>query len=585
MDIETSYRTSRRQGKGPVSPFTLILLVVFMLGLGTSVVMWWMEKVPSKEKAEPFSGQSNPAGYQDEILPKETVIIVGKEALVAVSFLKEKIDPEIHWDEKSKAIIITTKDKVLRFPDQGVQAFVNEKPFSLQVSVQEKNGELYVPFQPLEKIYPYQLQTFTETGFHYFRKSGDMIQQGKTVEVEGERETVYFLRQTPSIKAPYVYEIKQGETIEIYKEVDGWYLILTEKGYMGFVEKKDVVLTDIKQLEWKHDEKEYLPWNPIGGKINLTWEHVHTKNPDYQKISPMPGLNVVSPTWFQLQNGAGDIASKASLSYVDWSHQQGYQVWGLFSNNFDPDITTQALSSYENRKKMIKQLLQYASMYKLDGVNLDFENVYLKDKDNLVQFVRELTPYLHEQNLVVSMDVTIKSNSENWSLFYDRARLAQTVDYMMVMTYDEHWAASPIAGSVASLPWVEKGLQGILEEVPGSKLLLGVPYYTRLWKEEKGTDGKVKVTSKALSMDTANKWIEERNLNPAYNQETGQNYVEYFDSKENVTYKMWMEDETSINKRAELVLKYNLAGIASWRRGFETPTIWQAIENGLKNKP
>ncbi|MCK9907282.1 glycosyl hydrolase family 18 protein, partial [Frankia sp. Cpl3] len=82
-------------------------------------------------------------------------------------------------------------------------------------------------------------------------------------------------------------------------------------------------------------------------------------------------------------------------------------------------------------------------------------------------------------------DVTIKSSSDRWSRFYDRAALAKVVDYMMVMTYDEYWASSPVAGSVASLPWVEKGLQGVLEEVPNEKLILGVPFYTRLWKEVK----------------------------------------------------------------------------------------------------
>ena len=43
---------------------------------------------------------------------------------------------------------------------------------------------------------------------------------------------------------------------------------------------------------------------------------------------------------------------------------------------------------------MIAQILQYAHVYDLDGINLDFENVYLDDKERLVQFVRELTPYL-----------------------------------------------------------------------------------------------------------------------------------------------------------------------------------------------
>ncbi|EAM1016507.1 glycosyl hydrolase, partial [Salmonella enterica] len=142
-------------------------------------------------------------------------------------------------------------------------------------------------------------------------------------------------------------------------------------------------------------------------------------------------------------------------------------------------------------------------------------------------------------------------------------------------------AASPKAGSVASLPWTENGLKGVLEEVPAEKLLLGVPFYTRLWTEAKQADGKVKVSSRALYMSGAKKWIEERKLTPKLDEASGQNYVEYKDPKDGNTYKMWIEDTVSMKKRVELVEKYNLAGIAAWRRGFEEPEIWDAIQEGL----
>ena len=84
------------------------------------------------------------------------------------------------------------------------------------------------------------------------------------------------------------------------------------------------------------------------------------------------------------------------------------------------------LASYDLRMKMIKQLLGFAQTYKLQGINIDFENVYLKDKENLVQFVRELTPFMHEQGLSVSIDVTPKSTNEMWSMFYDRPALSRS---------------------------------------------------------------------------------------------------------------------------------------------------------------
>jgi len=44
------------------------------------------------------------------------------------------------------------------------------------------------------------------------------------------------------------------------------------------------------------------------------------------------------------------------------------------------------------------------------------------------------------------------------------------------------------------------------------------------------------------------------------------------------TNKVWIEDAESIELKYDLVHKYNLAGAALWRRGFETPNIWDALE-------
>jgi hypothetical protein len=49
-----------------------------------------------------------------------------------------------------------------------------------------------------------------------------------------------------------------------------------------------------------------------------------------------------------------------------------------------------------------------------------------------------------------------------------------------------------------------------------------------------------------------------------------------------VTYKIWIEDAESINLKSSLVHKYNLAGAAAWRRGFETEDIWPVIAQNLK---
>lgn len=556
----------------------LILLSFFLLAIFGSIY-WFFVLRASTEHVQPYDGDKNVIVYEGS-RKESTYLLESEQILLPFDFIKENIDPAIFWDEPTRSVIVTTKDKVLRMESGEVVAYLNKKPVDLLVPVKEVDGTRYVPLDPLEKLYPYSFERKTDTGVLVVEKEGYEIQQAKVIAAD-EKQAV---RTGASHRTPIVAELSAGEVVDVLGKKENWYRILTASGVGGFISEKSIEMTNVRKVQLEHTTstgQQHDAWKP-DGKINLVWEHVVSKNPDVSKIGALPGVNVVTPTWFEMKDAEGNLLNRADPAYIKWAHKRGYKVWGLVTNGFNPDWTKSVLSSYDKRDQLIAQLLYYAHLYDLDGINIDFENVYLEEKEELVQFVRELTPYLHQQGLTVSIDVTIKSNAKQWSMFLDRKALAEVVDYVAVMTYDEHWAASPKAGSVASLPWVERGLQGVLEEVPNEKLLLGVPFYTRLWTEAKQADGTVKVSSKAYSMTKAQEWINERKLTPVMDEASGQHYVEYKDPKDGNVYKMWIEDVTSMKKRVEIVNKYDLAGIASWRRGFEVPEIWQAIDETLK---
>lgn len=576
MRAERAMSSRPRRKRSRLLSFFLMLML-FIVAI-FSAMYWYFVLRPSTEHVEPYNGEKHVIVFEGEQIT-EPYLLEAQQVLLPFDFIKERIDPDLYWDEQTKSVIVTTKDKVLRMQSDQVVAYLNKKPLNLQVPVQDVEGVRYVPLEPVEKLYPFSFRLLEDSGVLQVEKEGYAVQQA-VVAVEDEASLV---RTGASHRERIVAELAAGDTVDVLGEEAGWYRVLTAKGTGGYLSKEAVSLTDVRkvQLERPAAAEKKAAWKPLGQKINLVWEHVVNRNPNTAEIGALPGVNVVSPTWFEMKDADGNLTNKADPAYVKWAHQRGYKVWGLVTNGFNPDWTASVLKSFDKREKVIAQLLHYAHLYDLDGINIDFENVYLADKERLVQFMRELTPYLHEQGLTVSIDVTIKSTAETWSMFLDRAALAKIVDYVAVMTYDEHWAASPKAGSVASLPWTENGLKGVLEEVPAEKLLLGVPFYTRLWTEAKQADGKVKVSSRALYMSGAKKWIEERKLTPKLDVASGQHYVEYKDPKDGHTYKMWLEDTTSMKKRVELVEKYNLAGIAAWRRGFEEPEIWGVIEEGL----
>ncbi|MGN7471858.1 glycosyl hydrolase family 18 protein [Brevibacillus sp. SAFN-007a] len=567
-------RRRRRRALGRLFALSLFLLAIF------GSIYWFFVLRASTEHVQPYDGDKAVIVFEGERVDS-SYLLEAEQILLPFDFIKEKIDPAIFWDEPTKSVIVTTKDKVLRMESGEAVAHLNKQPVHLQVPVKEVDGTRYVPLDPLEKLYSFAFVHKADTGVLLVEQEGYEVREAKVVSDE-EKQPV---RVGPSHRTPIVAELSAGEVVDVLGQQEGYYRVLTASGIAGFLPEKSLEMAGKRKVSLQHaaSSEGQAAWKPNGQKINLVWEHVVNKNPDVARIGALPGVNVVSPTWFELKDAEGTLLNRADPAYVKWAHKRGYQVWGLVTNGFNPDWTQAVLGSYDKRDKLIVQLLHYAHLYDLDGINIDFENVYYEDKERLVQFVRELTPYLHRQGLTVSMDVTIKSNAKTWSMFLDRKALAEVVDYIAVMTYDEHWAASPKAGSVASLPWVEAGLQGVLAEVPNEKLLLGVPFYTRLWTEAKQADGTIKVSSKALSMSRAQEWVQERKITPVLDEASGQHYVEYRDPKDGNVYKMWLEDVSSMKKRIELVKKYDLAGVASWRRGFEQPEIWPAIEEGLKS--
>jgi len=557
-------------------------IILFLLAAAAAyVAVSYVRDLPSKERIELQYANTNPIVHNGAVTPFGAIIEHG-EVKLPLPLVEELLgeDKPIHYEADSGSIIFTTANKVLHLKTDSLTAEMNRKPYSLTIAAELAEELVYLPMGPITELYGVQAEYVPESGVVTVLEAGQAVQKG---EVVVEKGTV--MRSEPSKKAPITGDLALGAVLRVWDEQDGWYLIQTAGGHTGYVNKLHAKLTSIERVAEAPAEPAYAPWKVLGSKLNMVWEAVYEKKPDPSAIGPMQGVNVVSPTWFELVDGKGTIKGKADPAYVKWAHQQGMQVWALFSNGFEPDQTKEALATVESRFFMIQQLLAFAELYNLQGINIDFENVYTSDKENLVQFVRELTPLLHEQDLVVSIDVTGKSNSEMWSLFLDRAALGKVVDYMMVMAYDEHWASSPKAGSVASLPWTERTISRILEEdgVPPSKLVLSMPLYTRIWTEKPGEDGKVKVSSKAVGMDRVKSIIAEKKLTPVLDEAAGQHYVEY--NEDGALNRIWIEDDHSMKARVELVRKYKLAGVATWQRTFQTSSIWKTIDEQLQIRP
>lgn len=493
------------------------------------------------------------------------------EVLVRFDIIKKEIDPYIFWDEKVQKVTVTTRDKTVRLKTDSLRAMVNTKPVWIKIPVKIHREKPYIPIEFLAEFFGIRVTKFPDRNTVVI----DFLEKERQVAEIQKKQP---LKAFPSTLSFNYKVLEMGEKVCVYGNKGEWYLVRTDEGILGYIKKPQNIKTVVYGKP-TFDNSTPAPWKPERGKINIVWDYIGGKTPDMSGVK-IKGLDVISPTWFSLVDEEGNIDNKGDINYVRWAHNNGYKVWALIDNGFNPDITNAVLNNTELREKVINQILVYAGLYNLDGINIDFENVYLKDRDALTQFVRELAPILREQGLVISIDVTVKSLSENWSLCYDRKNLGQAVDYMILMAYDEHWAGSPVSGSVASIGWVERGIRSLLEEVPAHKVILGLPFYTREWQERVLEGGKLEVKSKALSMASAQQRIRENKADVVWKEEYGQHFATY--TKGEYTFKVWLEDERSIDLKSSLIKKYNLAGAASWRRGFEEPEIWEVLYNNLE---
>lgn len=552
---------------------TMVLIIIAACICGAVLAVYRSFFMPNGDVVPAFAeGGVNVVIEGDVISGAGVSQVVDGRILIPLTIIREHIDPAIHWDAKLHKLTVTTRDRVIRMKTGNLEAYINNKPVNLNIPVAESQGAVLVPLEFLSELYNIEIKYMEENNvvtidFRNHEKQFAEPLSAKAVVRTGES---IFL---PIVKK-FSAENLGDSSLRIFGESEKWYKVRTADGAIGYIEKKYVAPGTAQAGEELPEEGGKPAWTPMAGKLSMAWEYAYNTRINLSGKQKIEGLDIVSPTWFQVVGVDGEIKNSADAEYAKWAHDNGYKVWALFSNGFgDPEKTSGFLRNTDSRENAIRQLLAFAALYKLDGVNVDFENLLDSDRDALTQFVRELAPLVREQGMILSVDV-------NTLRCYDRKALGDAADYTVLMAYDQHWSGGSEAGSVAELEWVDRTVRNFLDSVPKEKLVLGIPFYTRLWKEAPGKDGKTGLTSQALSMSAAGRIIKENNAAVNWDEPSGQFYSEYV--KDGATYKVWLEDANSVNLRTSLVQKYDLAGAAAWRLNFEVPAVWTGIVNNLK---
>ena len=559
----------KRQKQDPVRIVLLLAAAVALIGIISFAAGRF---IPTSSKRDPkeyfgIEGRDEVGVVVNGHVFETPGITLNEEIYLPIDEVSKYLNPGFFYSENENMFIITT-------PVEKIAVSVADS--AEQNLFVSRDGKNYISYNYL---------------YQYTDMDGDVV-LGDTdrivirtvfdydMRTVGEKAVV---RERPTIRGLVLEKPEAGTQVSIL-ESDGsmdagaWTRVTTPTGYTGYVENKylegDMIhVTEDRvrpELIYTHILRE--------DKINMVFHQTDNQasnNMLAQSLEGVSGVNVIAPTWFYLESPEGDMSSVASDTYVATAHSRGLSVWTV-ANDFDGAVnsskdTFSALSTYAGRSKIIDTIVSETVRVGADGINIDFEKVNADCAPYFQEFIRELSVSCRTQGLVLSIDAYVPT----YTKYLGRAELARTADYIVCMCYDEHTSGSETAGSVSSLPFVQKGIRDTLKEVPPEQTVIALPFFTRLWKVNENAAP----TSSAMGMGEAAAWLSENAANVVWDEEAGQNYAEA--KGVDGTSKIWIEDAQSISEKMKEVMAAGCAGVAEWKLGLETQDIWQVISDHL----
>lgn len=544
----------------------LILLLLLLIAVIAAGIVLWIRYGPSREEADKneyfgITDTSQVGLAIDNQIPDVKSMKEGSEVYLDFDSVHDYVNQRFYWDSNENRLLYTLPDRTLSIP-AGATEFESEDGTQTRdyEIVKVENDTVYLALDFVKEYTDMSLDVYEnpDRAVIVTNKEENHARVSKDTEV----------RILGGVKSPILTEISKSDDVVVIEEAGSWMKVRTVDGYIGYVKSNTLEKAEKQTRKSEYEEPEYTNIQK-DYKINLAWHQVTSQAANENVASVIAGttgLTTISPTWFTIQDTNGNITSLASSAYVDAAHQAGLEVWGLVDNFTNQVDTLAVLSNTQSRANMISQLITEAQNSGLDGINVDFEQITEEMSDHYIQFIRELSVECRKNQIVLSVDNYVPGFTSH----YNREEQGIVADYVIIMGYDEHFAGSEEAGSVASIDFVREGITETLKEVPKEKVINGLPFFTRLWIESSSG-----LTSQAIGMQEAETVVANAGVTASWDEETQQNYAEW--TADGNTYKIWLEDEQSLEAKLKVMQEYDLAGAAAWKLGFEKSGIWELI--------
>ena len=542
-----------------------VIFLIIILALAYMLCQLYIKHRPSKEVSsmeEIYGVRGDDVSIiYNYAVQKAKAIYRNGEVYIPLNWVQAIVNKRFYWDSNEKLLVYT-------FPESIEYASTETLSTNGNPLIYIEDDKVYILAELVDSYSDVNIDKYIDD----IKRVYISDTYGEYISGVSAKNTI--LRTGASIKDSIELKLSEGvqlETVdnEKYNGESGWYKVITEDGYMGYVQAKKIKRKKTSERVSSYIEPVYTSLS-MREMVVLAWHQVTNMSANKNietLLENAKGVNIISPTWFSLSDDEGNISSYASSDYVKKMHDKGIKVWALVDNFTGDGNTYNVLSKTSSRQRLIENLIDTALAYNIDGINVDFETISSSTASHYIQFIRELSVYCRNKGLVLSVD---NPNYASYNSHYDRTEQGIVADYVINMGYDEHYSGSE-AGSVASYSFVKQGIEDCLDEVPSSKLINAIPFYTRLWTESGSS-----LSSSAMGINKEEEWIAENSATITWDETTKQNYAEA--SATSGKQYMWVEDIDSLELKLDLIKENNLAGVACWRLGFETADVWDAIK-------
>ena len=261
----------------------------------------------------------------------------------------------------------------------------------------------------------------------------------------------------------------------------------------------------------------------------------------------------------------------------------------IVNPGFDQSMLHRLLVNAQARARCIGSLVELCTRYKLAGIQFDFENLNMNDRDAFTRFYQETADALHNNGFKLSVAVVHRYEDyagptayhkwllENWRAGYDLRELAKAGDFISVMSYSQHTRRTT-PGPIAGMPWVKQIVEYFLKFMPPEKLSLGIPLGGMHWYTALDTArffANAHSWSDAIDYQRALGIIKSHNATIQWHEQQKVPYA-VFENSGLFEY-IYLEDAQSFRAKYDLLKQYKLRGFSAWVLGAEDPAAWKVL--------